>query len=33
MIQNGAMMQYSDSPIYFTTQATDAQLAAWAATL
>jgi hypothetical protein len=32
-IQNSATMQFSGSPIYFTTTATDAELATWAATL
>jgi Iap family predicted aminopeptidase len=32
-VQNNPTMTFTGSPIYFTTQATDAQLAAWAATL
>jgi hypothetical protein len=32
-VQNNPTMTFSGSPIYFTTQATDAQLSAWAATL
>jgi hypothetical protein len=30
---NGSMITFTGAPTYFTTQATDAQLAAWAATL